>query len=820
LYCGKELALLKRLRGGGEFCSDAHRQQYQEEYNQLALNRLLQAKEAPKEAPPLAGGKAAPAEPAPAAGSKSGAAIQAREREPEPVRERAASPAAKLAGDAGTGAPVAPEAPKPAPPPEVKPPAPPAGFFVELFLPSEPPPVTVRVELEHLASLTPAIPGREAIPLPESLAGGPGLAGRVPVAAAQALDIPLSPRARGVESREFGGPVRAFENLRMFDGSTIAAGLVPERTRQPHPVETQFIGPAPGALWTAPEQLFDHTEIALGELARLEFGTVGWGKDSEDPIRPRSAVTEAHSVEVEESPATVEAQVVPPEPSPEPKAPPLQLRPARLAPVVVHPPSKRPIPFSAEPIWSKPQPATVARVAAPIPDPQSAASDLPPVSSQAASDPLPVEIPAVPAPRANPTQVFSSPLIAGGEVQVPRSGALPLRPLMVLGPAPASAKTAEVAGEPKKPGAAEPQSAAAQDGRERKGPGKPPEQQAAPQRPAGAVKPSEPAKAAAPVNEKIKGALRRGQESGGAPGRGPQTKPPAVTVKPVTARKPPRPEPVPPEAEPAVVPQAEAPFPIPAPAASVAPPTREEIPAPPREAVPEPAPEIDLGLPTLRLETREGFWSRLPVVAKIGIAAAILAAVSGLAYMVMNGGRAGATPPVASRTTIQPGAPILDSTWVADWSADAAKRGRRISILKTALPLTDYRMQFEAQIESKAIGWVYRAKDQQNYYVAKLEVIKPGLEPVVALVRFAVVNGQDEARSTTPLRQRVRVDTVYKVRFDAVGSKFTAWVGDEKVLEWTDQRFHAGSPGLMNEKGESAVMHGPVNVMPLVVKKQ
>ena len=42
LYCGKELALFKRLTGG-EFCSDAHRLKYQEEYTQLALNRLLQA---------------------------------------------------------------------------------------------------------------------------------------------------------------------------------------------------------------------------------------------------------------------------------------------------------------------------------------------------------------------------------------------------------------------------------------------------------------------------------------------------------------------------------------------------------------------------------------------------------------------------------------------------------------------------------------------------------------------------------------------------------------------------------------------------------
>src|SRR5580704_17023591 len=42
LYCGKELALLKRLKGE-EFCSDAHRQRYNEEYTELALSRLMQA---------------------------------------------------------------------------------------------------------------------------------------------------------------------------------------------------------------------------------------------------------------------------------------------------------------------------------------------------------------------------------------------------------------------------------------------------------------------------------------------------------------------------------------------------------------------------------------------------------------------------------------------------------------------------------------------------------------------------------------------------------------------------------------------------------
>src|SRR6266571_5261377 len=61
LFCGKELALLKRLRGGGEFCSEAHRKEYQEQYEQLALARLLQAKPPGESGGPL--GPPAPTRP-------------------------------------------------------------------------------------------------------------------------------------------------------------------------------------------------------------------------------------------------------------------------------------------------------------------------------------------------------------------------------------------------------------------------------------------------------------------------------------------------------------------------------------------------------------------------------------------------------------------------------------------------------------------------------------------------------------------------------------------------------------------------------------
>src|SRR5258705_13594084 len=59
LQCGKAIPLFKRLGGSSEFCSDAHRREYQQEYSQLALGRLMQSHSSesqivPVQAPPLA----------------------------------------------------------------------------------------------------------------------------------------------------------------------------------------------------------------------------------------------------------------------------------------------------------------------------------------------------------------------------------------------------------------------------------------------------------------------------------------------------------------------------------------------------------------------------------------------------------------------------------------------------------------------------------------------------------------------------------------------------------------------------------------------
>src|SRR5271166_641276 len=94
LYCGKELALLKRLTGNGEFCSDQHKQNYHDEYNRLALSRLLQAQTKTEEGRAKSGkGAAVPAEAAsPANKRERGPAL------PVPVAQRAEPVATEMAG--------------------------------------------------------------------------------------------------------------------------------------------------------------------------------------------------------------------------------------------------------------------------------------------------------------------------------------------------------------------------------------------------------------------------------------------------------------------------------------------------------------------------------------------------------------------------------------------------------------------------------------------------------------------------------------------------------------------------------------------------
>jgi hypothetical protein len=233
----------------------------------------------------------------------------------------------------------------------------------------------------------------------------------------------------------------------------------------------------------------------------------------------------------------------------------------------------------------------------------------------------------------------------------------------------------------------------------------------------------------------------------------------------------------------------------------------------------ETAASSDSAFPSLQLNSTESAWSKLSVGVKIGIAAAVIVGLGGIGYVVTRGnGKTTSEAPVVVEATpaMASGVPISGG-WIDDW-ANAARPRRHISVLSGSTKLSDYRLEFQAQIQTKAIGWIFRGLNPRNYYVTKLEVITPGLEPTVALVHFAVVDGQDENRVVVPLPMKVRVDTTYKVRFEAIGNHFTTWLQGQKIAEWTDSRFGSGGVGLFSERDEQAAMQGTLNVVALVPK--
>src|SRR5260370_24384846 len=81
--------------------------------------------------------------------------------------------------------------------------------------------------------------------------------------------------------------------------------------------------------------------------------------------------------------------------------------------------------------------------------------------------------------------------------------------------------------------------------------------------------------------------------------------------------------------------------------------------------------------------------------------------------------------------------------WVQAWGGDPlnAHVGRQITIYRPSLKLSDYRIEFQGQIETRSMGWVFRAADPNNYYAMKLAVVTPGRSRGLALINSLILKG-------------------------------------------------------------------------------
>src|SRR5579862_8803052 len=269
LFCGKELALLKRLRGGGEFCSEAHRKEYQEQYEQLALARLLQAK---PPAEPLSPGRVPldrpSAEPTNMPDPRLEASYQ-RDGSYEPEnRYEEAQPPVWPEHQIDSPSPVA---TMEAAASEESDPAPLAGFLTD--------PVVPAVTQFDQAGLLELDSEWESVTTPPSAPGVHAVAhGCLPPAprveltlSLQALEHHTRSSERGLELREFTASAPVMElQLRPETGSEPAgADDVMEIFMSPHP-------PQNAKPWLGLPRGFPAAPAELGDLARLDFATTGF----------------------------------------------------------------------------------------------------------------------------------------------------------------------------------------------------------------------------------------------------------------------------------------------------------------------------------------------------------------------------------------------------------------------------------------------------------------------------------------------------------------------------------------------------------------
>ena len=188
---------------------------------------------------------------------------------------------------------------------------------------------------------------------------------------------------------------------------------------------------------------------------------------------------------------------------------------------------------------------------------------------------------------------------------------------------------------------------------------------------------------------------------------------------------------------------------------------------------------------------------------KIGIAA-LAAVISIGAYFQIAGKSKASSFPTKSSDAAGMSIMVGEGGWVEGWAEDpiGLHAGRQITIYRPSLKLSDYRLEFQGQIDTKSIGWIFRAANPENYYAMKLELVSSELPLTVALYKYMVLKGRQVQVGRVPIDVPVKSDTVFSIRVDVRGPKFTTYVQGQGVDVWTDDQLRSGGVGFLNERSE------------------
>ena len=792
LYCGKELALLKRLTGGGEFCSDAHKQSYQEEYNRLALSRLLQAQKKGHQT----GNSPGQAPPAPAA------AVAVEELTPEPrvperVRQAEIAQAAAVTPGAPVELPAAEDIPsndtetsrsaEPAEPDATEP----AGFLLDnpglAGVEEQPPYQEAWLEIAagpamsewqaekssafelSQASLQALNFGLSATRMEDgtvsldlsaevwpSVTPGPALAAsangtrrvsanQLPSRGAMAIEIAPSTAATSVDHNLAGG--LDFATTAEFGGSRLSE--------------------LPPAAIDFPSEDSDVAVVARGEDPGSAVAGDLIGEDT-DPRSSLEALSRLHQEMIQQE--TIEA-------TPRETVEATPLDPVTSAPDQVIQPPEGLSEVPQEPAVQEPEPPSK-----------------PPYSTEL----FDISIRTFPASKAaliggNAHPAPAAPLL-------PHLKSLPLRPKVAVATGYAPPSTV-------------------------KAPEKPPLGAETPARPQGPSKPPQAAKPAARL------AATKPPHAAAKPAQPPTAK--AVSAAADVAKPVPQPAPAQPVSKPDTarvasrepaakteIPAEKAPSPKAAPV--VGEPAADPV-KPNEQARPNPdyaKPNADQAKPALaranpdqvKTENVPNFGVAQPgnvpwfasLKLKLGIAIVLLT-IACVYFLGWGRGkpRVAANSNAVSSDGSGPSIILGEGGWVEGWGGDPSgvHAGRQITIYRPSLKLSDYRLEFQASIDVKSVGWVFRAADPDNYYAMKIMTVS-AVPLKVALFKYMVSNGKQTQVGRVPIDLPVEPDTIFNVRVDIRGPRFTTYIQGHQVDSWTDDQLKAGGAGFLNEREE------------------
>lgn len=148
------------------------------------------------------------------------------------------------------------------------------------------------------------------------------------------------------------------------------------------------------------------------------------------------------------------------------------------------------------------------------------------------------------------------------------------------------------------------------------------------------------------------------------------------------------------------------------------------------------------------------------------------------------------------------GPPGWSNTWTYD--ATGFARPGRLALLADSAPLSDYHLEFLAEIDRKAVAWVFRATDARNYYACKLVESKRDAVTAYSIVRYAVIDGRERLRIQLPLPITATAKSMFRVRQEIRGDQFTTYLDGHVIDTWSDTSLARGGFGFFADPGETA----------------